>query len=280
MQKLPFKLPSGNLSQRVLSAVVLLPIVLFAVKEGGWFYNLLIISAAMIGMLEWLGLTAKEKPLALESVGLMGLFSVLLTGWFFGWFWAGWLFLVVFAAFCFFAWQAHPVSHGRLDRVFLTVAGLPYLAGGAWAFMDLRAIFYMGFVDIGFFAIVYLLAVVWATDIGGYAFGCSIGGPKLCPKISPKKTWAGLVGGMASAGLAGFCVAWFFGDPKALLAGAVALGLAVVAQAGDLFESHVKRRAGVKDSGTLIPGHGGMLDRIDGLWLAAIAMQLLMLWKR
>jgi phosphatidate cytidylyltransferase len=115
---------------------------------------------------------------------------------------------------------------------------------------------------------VWLLLVVWTTDIGAYFAGRSIGGPKLAPRISPGKTWAGLVGGMAAAGLVGGLLTALAGAGFWLAAGLGAL-LAAVAQAGDLFESRLKRHAGVKDSGHLIPGHGGLLDRIDGLVFAA-----------
>ena len=119
-------------------------------------------------------------------------------------------------------------------------------------------------------AVFWLLAVVWATDIGAYAFGRMIGGPKLAPSVSPNKTWAGAVGGLISAVLASSgLLLWGYGlSTTALLAVSAAL-LSVVSQAGDLFESGLKRHYGVKDSGTLIPGHGGAMDRFDGLWFAA-----------
>jgi phosphatidate cytidylyltransferase len=123
----------------------------------------------------------------------------------------------------------------------------------------------------------WLLFVIWATDIGAYAAGRSIGGPKLAPKISPKKTWAGLAGGIVLAGsvsaLAGlFLLSW---NPATLLLTGAAL--AVWSQLGDLFESSVKRRFGVKDSSNLIPGHGGLLDRLDGVLAGGLAVGLL-LW--
>ena len=105
--------------------------------------------------------------------------------------------------------------------------------------------------------------MVWGTDVGAYFFGRAIGGPKLMPAVSPKKTWAGLAGGMAVAAGAG-AVAASFGEEEVFRLMAASAALAVVAQAGDLFESNLKRRGGAKDSGNLIPGHGGLLDRIDG----------------
>lgn len=126
--------------------------------------------------------------------------------------------------------------------------------------------------------LLYLLGVVWATDIGAYFSGRAIGGPKIAPSISPSKTWAGLGGGMAAAAVTGLAFMPWTPYPEGFFSTLlVSALLAVVAQAGDFFESWLKRRAGVKDSGTLIPGHGGLLDRVDGLVFAAPALVLLML---
>lgn len=124
--------------------------------------------------------------------------------------------------------------------------------------------------------LLYLLLVVWATDIGAYFTGRQIGGPKLAPAISPSKTWSGLAGGILSACVIGVVLSIFFQFPlnvsQALWMSAI---LAIVAQAGDLFESWMKRKAGVKDSGTLIPGHGGILDRVDGFTFSAPLLVIL-----
>ena len=119
-------------------------------------------------------------------------------------------------------------------------------------------------------AVFWLLAVVWATDIGAYAFGRIIGGPKLAPRVSPNKTWSGAVGGLISAALASSgLLLWGYGLGITAILVVSAVLLSVVSQAGDLFESGLKRHYGVKDSGALIPGHGGVMDRFDGLWAAA-----------
>lgn len=145
----------------------------------------------------------------------------------------------------------------------LGVLGVIYLTVNLAAFIWLRAT-----PEIGRELTFYVLLSVWAVDIGAYFAGRLIGGPKLAPKFSPSKTWAGLFGGMVSAALIGYAWAYVAGarTPElALLIGAV---ISVVAQIGDIMESALKRRAGAKDSGTIIPGHGGVLDRIDGLLLA------------
>ncbi|MEG3617503.1 phosphatidate cytidylyltransferase [Magnetovibrio sp. PR-2] len=152
------------------------------------------------------------------------------------------------------------------------VLGVFYVALSVWALWALRQD-----PQFGRLTIFWLLAVVWGADTGGYAFGKNIGGPKLAPRISPNKTWSGFLGGTLLAALAGWGVVSYF-RPEVALNDAglsvVLLGaaLAVVSQIGDLLESSVKRRFDVKDSGTIIPGHGGVFDRVDGLVAAAIAL--------
>jgi phosphatidate cytidylyltransferase len=145
-------------------------------------------------------------------------------------------------------------------------AGLLYAALPCASLIWLREVEYLGYENAGLKLVLYLLFCVWATDIGAYFAGRQFGGPKLAPTISPNKTWAGLGGGMIAAGIVGALSHGFCPFPTTYI-GSIGMGmlLAVIAQMGDLFESWMKRRAGVKDSGTLIPGHGGLLDRIDGL---------------
>jgi phosphatidate cytidylyltransferase len=123
--------------------------------------------------------------------------------------------------------------------------------------------------------VLWLFAVVWATDIGAYVFGRAIGGPRLAPTWSPNKTWAGLIGGAVCAGIVGWATTLILGSVTALPLVAASAGLAIVEQFGDLAESVAKRRFGVKDSSGLIPGHGGLLDRLDGLLAAIPAVALL-----
>ncbi|MGF1621303.1 MAG: phosphatidate cytidylyltransferase [Rhodomicrobiaceae bacterium] len=128
----------------------------------------------------------------------------------------------------------------------------------------------------GTLAVIYLFVIVWTTDIAAYFFGRLIGGARLAPRISPKKTWAGLIGGVLTAGLAGLLFAYSTGLEIPWL-GAMAVGFALVAQLGDLGESAIKRIFGKKDSSSLIPGHGGILDRIDGLVSVAVVAALVAL---
>jgi phosphatidate cytidylyltransferase len=127
----------------------------------------------------------------------------------------------------------------------------------------------------GFALVLWTMGLVWATDTFAYFAGRAIGGPKLWPAVSPNKTWAGLAGGMLAAGLfSALFAAWRGWPQSALPMFALGAALAVVAQAGDFFESWLKRRAGVKDSGTLLPGHGGLMDRVDGLVPVSLVVAL------
>lgn len=151
----------------------------------------------------------------------------------------------------------HP--HGGLMAL-----GLPYIMLPMIAMLWLRDV-----PDLGVWLVLWLVLVVWATDIGGYVVGRRVGGPRLAPRLSPNKTWSGLFGAMAAAALLSGLLGLAVGAAQPALLALLAAGLAVVAQIGDLAESAVKRHFGVKDSGTLIPGHGGLLDRVDGLLAAA-----------
>ena len=121
---------------------------------------------------------------------------------------------------------------------------------------------------VGLELLLWVFITIWSVDIGAYFAGRTIGGPRLAPAISPNKTWAGLIGGMLAAALFGGLWAWLLQLPSTLIL--LAAPLAAAAQGGDLFESWLKRRAGLKDSGDWLPGHGGALDRLDGLVVVAI----------
>lgn len=151
-----------------------------------------------------------------------------------------------------------------------SAAGVYYAGFPAVALIWIR-----GDPAYGWLAILYLFIIVWTTDSAAYLFGRWIGGAKLAPRISPKKTWSGLIGGTASAGLAGLAFAWIADGAFSPRLALLAIVLALIAQLGDLGESAIKRTFGMKDTSGLIPGHGGVLDRIDGLLFAAFAAGLL-----
>lgn len=166
-----------------------------------------------------------------------------------------------------------------------TVRGLWGIFGALYFGAAIAGLWLARSTEEGFFVTMVLFGVVWATDIGAFAFGRLIGGPKIAPSISPSKTWAGLVGGIVSVAaviLVVFTIRteqwpnqWGIALPLAMI-GAVLI--AVIAQAGDFFESWLKRRAGMKDSGSIIPGHGGLFDRIDGLLPVAILFGAVIAW--
>ena len=131
--------------------------------------------------------------------------------------------------------------------------------------------------DYGVVAIIFIFLVVWMADIAAYAVGRTIGGPKLSPKISPNKTWSGGLGGLAGSALVGVLTAIYLENSSMIYLAIVAIILAVASQIGDLYESSIKRRFGVKDSSHLIPGHGGILDRVDGLITTACLAALIAL---
>ncbi len=155
---------------------------------------------------------------------------------------------------------------GGRDRL-LWLPGLGYIG------LAVAALLWLRLRPDGFRLVLFLAAVVWAGDVGAYLFGRLLGGARLAPQISPGKTWSGAIGGTLCAVLAGWA-AWPGTAAPGILA---ALLLSVVAQAGDLLESAIKRRFGVKDSGRIIPGHGGLLDRMDGVLAAAPVAALLSL---
>lgn len=151
--------------------------------------------------------------------------------------------------------------------------GLPYLGCGAVALIWLRAPAGSGGANV-----IVLLLVIWATDIGAYVVGRTVGGPRLWPAVSPGKTWSGAIGGLlAAAAVAWGAAASLGGGTYAWRPIVFAITASIIGQAGDLFESRLKRHFGVKDSGTLVPGHGGLLDRLDSVLTAAPAAALLAL---
>lgn len=188
-----------------------------------------------------------------------------------GWVWMAFVALVALAALWEWNGLAKGVGRTTVGEALWLFIGVIYIGVAALGMVQLRAFY----VPV-FFAIAFVLPII-AVDVGAYFMGRALGGPKIAPRISPSKTWAGLLGGVIGATLAYLFVGYNWADSyfvsneatfgwKSLI-GALILGtvVAVIAQAGDFFESWMKRRAGVKDSGRLIPGHGGVLDRVDGM---------------
>jgi phosphatidate cytidylyltransferase len=201
-------------------------------------------------------MVASNLTLRIASAAVMAplaLLTAYLGGWIFTLFWAVAAIAVL--------WEWVSLVTGPV----WIIVGIAY-AGTLWlAPMLLRA----DAAD-GFFAIVLLFAIVWTTDVLGYFVGRAIGGPKLMPAVSPKKTWSGAIAGALGAMIVGGLVAKSFELVDGTAVAVIALLLSMVAQLGDLFESWIKRKFGAKDASHLIPGHGGVMDRLDGFWAAAL----------
>jgi phosphatidate cytidylyltransferase len=152
------------------------------------------------------------------------------------------------------------------------VTGLGWIIAGIGyaGIMLLAPLLLRGDEAYGFLAVLLLFAIVWTTDVLGYFAGRAFGGPKLLPAVSPKKTWSGAIAGTLGAMIVAVMAASFFGTFNRTAIAIIALLLSVVAQLGDLLESWVKRQFGAKDASRLIPGHGGVMDRLDGFWAAAL----------
>jgi phosphatidate cytidylyltransferase len=240
---------------RIAAALVLAPLAIAMAYAGGWWWAVLVTLAAIGLFVEWLMVTCAERNVAVTVSGIVAL--VLATP-----------FLAVDrveAALVVLGLGLIAVTVRASPPRIWVIAGYLYAAAAQVASVAVRLDQAQGFA-----ALILVLLVVWATDIGGYFAGRGIGGPKLWPRVSPKKTWAGAIGGFAAslAVAIGFSA---LGHGKTLPLLVLAAALSIAAQFGDLFESAVKRRFGVKDSSHIIPGHGGVMDRLDG-FVAAIVL--------
>ena len=260
----------SDLPTRFVAGVAMIAVALVATWLGGWPFRALIAAAAALMLVEWADLHRVPRLWAWVGGGLLAL---LLTAG------AEYLYpaaeapLIVDAV----TWAPNWLGFGGVALLGLVlglasrraamVGGMLYVGLPAFALISLGWVWEL--------LVFWVFIVTWATDILAYFAGRSIGGPKLAPRISPNKTWAGLAGGVAGAALLGWLTARNFEMEPIFhwLGGPMAL----IAQAGDLYESWVKRRAGVKDSGTLLPGHGGVLDRLDGLLAVALATTLVLM---
>ncbi len=255
-----------NFKRRVASALVLAPIALAATYFGGWAFVIVCALAAGAVLWEWTMLVAKRPEPRIIAPGLAALFVA-----------------------------AGLVGATAPTAAIATIAIGALVVGGLVAFWPqcvlpplwaAGGVIYAGVVllcptllrndpQFGLQALLFLFATVWATDIFAYLVGRAVGGPLLWPPVSPNKTWSGAVGGLVGGVAAGIAVAYASGGTRAAIAGVLALVLSIVAQGGDLFESAIKRRFGVKDTSHLIPGHGGVMDRLDGFLVAAFAAVLI-----
>jgi phosphatidate cytidylyltransferase len=259
--------PAGNsdLTTRFAAGVVMIAVACFAIYFGGWPFRLLVLVAAGAMLVEWGDMHRVSRLWTWIAVALLIVPVMVLAEVYF---------------------PAAADQPGQLDLDALTpfwiAAGITAAIGLVLGAVSRRLAVGWGFLYVAIPAlslvvlnwawlelVFWLMLVTWSTDIFAYFAGRGIGGPKLAPRISPNKTWAGLIGGMVGAGIVGAAACWLLdiGAPFIFLGAPMGL----LAQLGDLYESWVKRRCDVKDSSSLIPGHGGVLDRVDGLLPVAVA---------
>ena len=252
----------SQLGQRVVTGVVLVAVAIAALWLGGPAFAVLAAAAVLVMFTEW---TAMHRlPLLLRRLGLAVLGLVV------------WIVAVMGNPN-----EALMLLGGGAGLLGLFAArmqkglGRPIMLGLLYCGLPAVALIWLRATPWGFFATLFVMAVVWGADIAAYFTGRAVGGPKLAPAISPNKTWSGAAGGLVGSLLVAAALAMLW-PGHANLAGigrlaVLALPLAVLSILGDLYESGLKRQAGVKDSGTLLPGHGGVMDRLDGLVPAAVA---------
>ncbi len=251
--------PGAELALRVGSALVLAPLAIGVAYIGGWPFALFWGVAAIGVLWEWTSLVAGSDR---RSVLMAGAASLALA--------------LALAQMHHLAAAIIVLAMGALAAAALAPAerriwvscGVPYAGALGLAPIVLRS------DERGFLVIMLLFAIVWATDIAAYFAGRALGGPKLMPLVSPKKTWSGALAGTVAAILVAVAIGRFAGLVGLVPLAVLAVLLSVVAQAGDLFESALKRRFGAKDSSHLIPGHGGLMDRLDGFVAAALLAAL------
>lgn len=254
---------SRELRLRIISAIVMAAVILAATWYGGILFRIVAGLLAILIYYEWATITRMSET---NSTG---------NAW-------GWFAVAVIAGNTIFGEPSLDLP--LLSGFTLTAALFPVLRGRNWWLVG--GIVYAGLSGIslaairgdeltGFVAILFIFAVVWSTDILAYFVGRAIGGPKLAPSISPGKTWSGAIGGAVAALIGGGAVSLAYHGRISLLLLGLALILSVFSQIGDLFESFVKRRFQVKDSSHLIPGHGGFMDRVDGLVFACFTVFLI-----
>jgi len=254
--------PRGSeLALRVCSAVVLVPLALATAYMGGWPFAVFWGVAAMGVLWEWTSLVAgADRPFVLMTgVATLALALALVVSG-----------LPLAAVIVLAIGTLAAASLAPAERRLWIAGGIPY--AGA---LGLAPILLRSDDEDGFLSVVFLFAVVWTTDIAAYFIGRAAGGPKLVPQVSPNKTWSGAIGGTLAAVVVALVLA-----KAAALAGLFAIAmlaivLSVSAPAGHVFESFLKRKFGAKDSSHLIPGHGGLMDRLDGFVTASVVATLI-----
>lgn len=270
----------SELVRRVLSAIVLVFLALGLTWYSPTSFAMLVLLGAILLSWEWGEMTRQPNAetdrtphLAIDVLTIV--YGVMMLALVIALLWRAndYLFLIIalaiITAFYFSTRREKDKNHALWDLGGLLYIGLPLIA-----LVMLR----QNFME-GLWLILFLFVTVWSVDIGAYFFGRSIGGPKLAPVISPKKTWSGFIGGVVTGAVLALVFSLSYGELKVSggLLFVIALILGITAQIGDLLESVIKRHFGIKDSSQLIPGHGGLFDRVDGLILASLVLLIIRL---
>lgn len=253
--------PSGStLRPRIFAAAMLIPAALGAVYLGGWILAVWTTAAGLAMAREWVQIVHREDfgwRFALHAAALAASQALLALGH------SDWAFTAILLV----ALLGSVAAQARNERGIWVALGVAYIAIPCLAFVWLRNI-----VPDGLWTAVWLLCVVWATDSAAYVAGSAFGGPKLAPMISPNKTWAGAIAGLAGGALATVVLAQWAGVVAIEAFVGAGIVLSLLTQCGDLAKSLLKRTFGVKNASDLIPGHGGALDRLDGLIFATLGL--------
>jgi len=273
MSEAPPSAPQSDLLTRFAAGVVMIAVACVAIYVGGWLFRLLVAAGAAAMILEWGDMHRLKRGYSYFAMALLVLVLLGAAEYFYPVSEAD---ETVGSATFIYGWPGFGAVAAA--ALLVTLVGRRLALGWGMLYIGIPsyALLVIAWTDV--YLVFWLMLVTWATDIFAYFAGRSIGGPKLAPKISPNKTWAGLIGGMAGAAVVGALAAYLFGIsadvPDFLWLGAP---MGLLAQLGDLYESSVKRRQGVKDSGALLPGHGGVLDRLDGLLPVILATFLVLI---
>jgi phosphatidate cytidylyltransferase len=270
-----------NLQKRILSAAVLLPLVIAAIYLGHPYFTVLIVVFAGVAAWEWARVAGNPRTGAIMPVpsnqdsqwasiaatsAMVIMSAMLLVG-------SPTVWPVILCVVVGLTWLALALYSREWRRIAWTVPGVIYVAVAGASLLLIRSD-----PEHGLAALLWIIALVVAADTGGYLVGRTVGGPKLVPRISPNKTWSGLGGAVAGAALVGFCTAFILNHTNVLMLTLISAVIGLLEQGGDLVESAFKRHFGVKDTSQIIPGHGGVLDRVDGLLAVAVAVLVINLW--
>ena len=253
--------PKSSVATRAASAAVLIPVALAAVWAGGPAFAVFTLIAGLLMAWEWSRMVFEPRHVMQYSLLIGGAVAIAALAAY-----AGLRPIHLYSLLVFWAACVVLAFHHKAGKVGWAVPGLPYICLPVFALIALR-----GDGAYGLMCVVWLLLVIWATDTAAFFVGRSVGGPKLAPAISPNKTWSGSLGGLVAAALVGLLTAYYAGLEGVVGLVLMSMLISVVGQIGDLIESALKRRFGVKDSSNLIPGHGGVLDRLDSLITASVA---------